>query len=291
MRYAAAVLTLTCAALVACQPNLTWKDAKEYTPPAPKILVEGLGINDSVAIFAGPVPFSIMDTLMNTSLNAAVPVGYTLRERILRWVFQAVAGAVRWVPGDTLTHTVFADTISGPALPPEGRAAITFDSIPALPCGLYGETLTADLEDDVGESNEADNDGQHFFFVPSAQNFSIVVTPLVNPPELFHNHGTTATHTFTVAPVPAPVAGAPPGTFAHFTFVATEGSTAATVPAAPAPIPPAGLVITMQVTSIEHSLGGGGLGFVPMLTGKVTVISADGCVIRQETARVLIEHQ
>ena len=33
------------------------------------------------------------------------------------------------------------------------------------------------------------------------------------------------------------------------------------------------------------------LGFQPTVTGKVTVISQDGCVVKQETARVFIEHE
>jgi len=45
------------------------------------------------------------------------------------------------------------------------------------------------------------------------------------------------------------------------------------------------MVITMTVTPIKHTS--------PAMTveGKVTVISTDGCVVKQKAATVLVEHK
>lgn len=55
-------------------------------------------------------------------------------------------------------------------------------------------------------------------------------------------------------------------------------------PAPPLAAGPAPQVITMHVVTQKHAAGSG------QLTGKITVISNDGCVIKQQSATVLIEH-
>jgi hypothetical protein len=134
---------------------------------------------------------------------------------------------------------------------------------------------------------------QHFFFVPSAQQFNISVAPIPAggpmEPTIFHAPAApTLTHTFTITTATTTPPPSPQWVFAHFSFVATEGSTADTMPAPAAPGGPAPQIITMRVTPRTHNLAP--LGFAPTVTGKITVISQDGCAIKQETARVLVEH-
>jgi hypothetical protein len=125
-------------ALASCS-NLTWVGPKTYVPPmASQITVENLGVNDEVDILApNPAGLTVSRTVTNDETLVAAPAGYTIDETIVRWVFQAVAGSVGWVPGDPATHTVYSASIAGPALAPGATAAVSFGPIPPLPCGLY----------------------------------------------------------------------------------------------------------------------------------------------------------
>jgi hypothetical protein len=142
--------------------------------------------------------------------------------------------------------------------------------------------MTIDTGDAVTESDEGDNVAERFFFIPSTQQFNIDVVDI--NPTITHDLGPTNTHDFVVNP-----AGATAWVYGHFSYVAKEGSTAATMPAPPANGGPAPQVINMIVTPLRHAISG--LGGSPTVEGKVTVISQDGCVVKQETATALIEHQ
>lgn len=187
--------------LSACA-NLTWVGTKVYAPPETSILtVEDLGVDDDVAIL-NPAAFSITRSVANSSSTMAVPGGYTINETVIRWVFQSAGGSAGWVAGDPATHTVFDQDQVGPPLAPGEIQPISFGLIGPLPCGLYQEILTVDDADAVSESIESDNEGLHFFFVPSTQQFNIGVNILDD--QLAHNHGTTNTHDFVVNPAGAP---------------------------------------------------------------------------------------
>ncbi len=259
----------------ACDTDLAWEGEKDYAPATTKIYVEDLGIEDSVDVLPAGVPFSVARAVTNTGSGNAS--GYEVREEILQYVFQAAGGSAGWVPGDPDTHIVFSDSVQGPALGANALDSVRF-SIPSLPCGLYEEILTLDSDDDLDETSERNNEGRHFFFVPSTQQFNINVVPVA--PAIVHTAGRTNTHNFTITP-----AGAPGWIYGHFSFVATEGSTADTVPVPPDLTSPP--LIRMFVTPREHNFTSG---FEPSVTGKITVISQDGCVIKQETAKAIIEH-
>ena len=275
--------------------NLAWDSGpKTYAPtPLSTLNVAGLGVDGPVDILSPLGPFTAKRTLTNTSSTTPAPAGYAVTDTIVRWVFVAAAGRAGWVAGDPATHTVFSETVSGPALAPGASATIGFGPVlgaAALRCGLYRQTITADSGGAVSESTKSDNVTQHFFFIPSTQQFNIAVNALLPGNTMFHEPAVpTATHTFTITTATTVPPPAPQWVFAHFTWQANEGSMADTMPPPAAPGGPAPQLITMRVTPRTHGISA--LGFAPTVTGKVTVISQDGCVIKQESATVLVEHK
>lgn len=262
--------------------NLKWSEPKTYAPPpAGSIVVNGFGINGPVTILQpGPGPISVSHPITNTG-TAAVPGGYLVTDTVIQWIFQgSPVSGYGWVPGPAATRTVPTTPAVGPALAPGATATLTFPPflVPNT-CGLFSETLTADATGVVVEDDEADNidPTPHLFFIPSTQQFNIAVVAIDDT--LFHEDGDVAAHTFTITP-----SGAPGWIYAGFSFTTNEGSTAYTVPAPPLAAGPAPQAITMRVVTQKHAAGSG------QLTGKITVISNDGCVIKQQSATVLIEH-
>ena len=268
-----------CCSLMACRPDLQWTEPKTYTPPpAATLYVDGLGIDDSVSIMSADT-FSVSHRITNAG-RAGIQTPYTALDSLVRWIFQGgPTVGYSWVPGPAATHTVGVLAASGLPLPAGRTAPLAFPLVADLPCGLYRETLVLDSGGTVAETNEANNvdPKNHFFFVPSNQDFTISVAEINGA---IGHDAAANTHTFTINS-----AGAPGWVFAGFSFVATEGSQAVTDPAPPAVGGPGPQIITMRVEPQRHNFTGGGT-----VTGKITVISADGCVLRQMTARVFVEH-
>ena len=257
------------------EPNLHWEGIKEYDPSSGKLMVEGLGINDSVDI-VDPVAFMV-ERKINNDGAADVSTSYILHEQITPMVLQINTGSVGF---DTTDRVVFDQAIAGPALAVGATDSVNFGPIGPLPCGMYRERLRIDTTNAIAESNETDNESFHYFFVPSTQNFGLSKNEILQG--IGHEVGRTATTTFTITP------GIDTVIFAHFSFVSTEGSTADVVPPPPITVlPGAPLTVTMFVTTQEHQVTSG---FELSITGKVTAISADGCIIRQESAKVYVEH-
>jgi hypothetical protein len=250
---------------------------KTFTPAQTgKILVEGFGVNDSVAVLpVGTSPTNVSIGLANRG-SGTVSGAYAVREVIE--VFALRSPPVRFEPVDTVFDAVFP----GPTPIAAGDTA-AFSAAVTVPatCGLYRETLIADTADAVDESDETNNRRVDWFFIPSNQQFNIMVNVLDD--DITHEMPVN-THTFTVTasfvpPVDSVFLGG-------FTFVATAGDLAS-IDLAPGkyPLP---LVIQMTVTPRTHVIPGG---FAPTVTGKVTVISKDGCVVKQQTARVAVQHE
>jgi hypothetical protein len=259
-------------------PNLTWDGEKTYDPSIDKIMVEQLGISDSVDIVS-PTTFTVQRDLLNSD-SGDVSGAYVIHERIQPMVFKAIVGNYGF---DTIADvTIFEQSIAGPQLSAFALSPISFGPIGPLGCGMYKEILRIDTLNSIAETNENDNQSEHYFFVPSTQNFGLSKTELVTGVE--HSIGAVVTTTFTIT------AGATFDVeYAHFTFVATEGSTAVTFPAPPQTIT-AGttLNVNMQITVQEHTFTSG---FESSIYGKVTCISEDGCIIKQEGAKVFTEHE
>nr|WP_321233508.1 hypothetical protein [uncultured Psychroserpens sp.] len=264
--------------LFACQPNLTGEGEKIYDPQLSKIMVEQLGISDSVDIVP-PSTFEVRRNLINNG-NANVNDAYVIRDRIQPMVFQAIVGNYGF---DTIPNmTIYDETINGPLLNASQSDTISFGPIGPLGCGMYKETITIDTLNTVGESNELDNESIHYFFVPSTQNFGLTKNEIVTGAP--HTDGQIITTIFTITAGPTFSVD-----YAHFTFVSTEGSTAKTFPPAPVTIPAGtSLNVSMEITVKEHTFTSG---FESSITGKITAISEDGCIIRQETAKVYVEHE
>ncbi len=259
-------------------PNLTWDGEKIYDPLIDKIMVEQLGINDSVDIVS-PTTFTVERNLLNSD-SGNVSNAYVIHERIQPMVFQAIVGNYGF---DTIAGPpVFEQAVAGPQLSAFALDPISFGPIGPLGCGMYKEILRIDTLNSVAETNENDNQSEHYFFVPSTQNFGLSKTELVTGVE--HSIGSAVTTTFTIT------AGATFAVdFAHFTFVATEGSTAVTFPAPPVRVPAGGVLnVNMQINVQEHTFTSG---FESSIYGKVTCISEDGCIIKQEGAKVYTEHE
>lgn len=266
--------------------NLTWVEPKTYAPPpSGTVMVDGFGINGPVTILQpGPGPITVSHPITNSGTVAA-SAGYSITDTVIQWIFQGnpVTG-YGWVPGPPATHTVTTAPAAGPLLAPGATAVVTFPPflVPNT-CGLFSETLAIDTANAVVETSEADNvdPAPHLFFIPSTQQFNIAVTTIND--SLFHADGDVATHTFTITP-----AGAPGWIYAGFSFTTNEGSTAYTDPPPSLPSGPLPQIITMHVVTKKHSnpqLGPG------QITGKISVVSNDGCVFKQQSATVLVEHQ
>ena len=322
--------TLPLLLLSGCQSNLAWVGDKEYVPPAAtRIQFDGFGIDDQVDVLpSGNLPISFQRRITNTG-SRAVPAGYQITESVSQLAFQSVAGTAGYVPGDPALFTVLTCTQPGPALPPGGSELVTFtfpsaactpgpgadpQPITGLNCGMYRETLTIDATGVVAESNEGDNTSNHFFFVPSPSPRINLVTTLNpnNDPRIgiipvqqvqvpvfqFPGPGpvTVATHQLMVRTSP------PGGQF----FVSTTTPQASrvgnvvTVGFVPA-LPPMGTpssdpqTININLTFDPAALGPlsnrpDGL-YEEEFSIKVTSISTDGCLIRQETLLLKAVHE
>lgn len=277
--------TLLCALPLACgcqpQPqapsDLQWIPPKMFTPPAGTVIqVDGFGVDDSVFILPpGMAPTAVSKRVTNAD-TGAVSASYDVRELIEVYAFRSPPPG--WVPVDT----VFDQLFPGPTPIAAGDTAIFSAAVNFVgACGLYRETLTLDENGAIAESNEGNNVETDFFFIPSNQQFNIAVDTVDD--QLFHGQAAPIrTHDFVVRASSVPALDS---VFFGFSFVATEGSTASTdlTPGKYA-LP---LTVQMLVTPQVHNIPGG---FEPSVTGKITVISKDGCVLKQQTAKALVEH-
>lgn len=263
--------------LFSCKPNLVGLGEKTYSPQLDKIMVEQLGINDSVNIVP-PQSFMVQRNLENNG-NANVNTPYVIRDRIQPLVFQAIVGNYGF---DTIPNTtIYEETISGPQLASSAEDSISFGPIGPLGCGMYKETITIDTLNTVDESNELDNQSVHYFFVPSTQNFSVTKNEILTG--VPHDSGRIVTTVFTVTAGPTFSVE-----YAHFNYVSTEDSKAVTFPAPPVNIPAGtSLDISMEIEVKEHKVTSG---FESSIYGKITTISEDGCIIKHEGAKVFVEH-
>ena len=137
---------------------------------------------------------------------------------------------------------------------------------------MYQVQLEVDSDDVVDESRlyENDNETRHHFFVPSDQKFNITkIASRQSPPG-------PAVATFAVTK--------PFGSAANRVFyqaLTQRGGTVFTVPA-----PPVALNLNFGKPLIVMSAFPGPPGPFEGVTGKITVISEDGCIIKQESHTV-----
>jgi hypothetical protein len=310
--------------LAAC--NLAWTpDRKDYLPPpVNRIDVDDFGVDAPVDILAtGQLPVTVTRKLTNTG-SFPVRAGYSVTETVRRLRFQAINPvSYQWVEVADPAFTYFTCTAPGPALAPGATADVTFtfpgpncvgppgQPTPAvLDCGLYKETLVVDAGTDVSETDEGDNETEHFFFIPSSQGrLNMMRTPdpggdpnidVVGPPPR-----TAVINIFKYPPGPTMVVAhnvritsAPPTAGWIVNGIsprngARSGAVGRLVPMVqfvdPAPAPP---------RTVDYRVTFNRVVYVPphpiaseILDSKVTAITTDGCQIRQRSLRTTVRFE
>jgi hypothetical protein len=309
--------------LYGCESNLAWQGTKAYVPPsAEKINVDGFGINDDVDVLPSGAltpPIHFTRTITNTS-KTPVSAGYIIRERVVHWIFRAIAGTAGYIEGPASTHLILECQQPGPALAPGASATIDFmfpgpqcrqinppgATLTALPCGLYQETLTIDTNNNVRETNEGDNESKHFFFVPSnVQKINITVLPDPAIPNanmrivagriiaLPNTPPNTPALRFIVAPIPLTAVYSVRGR--NIVIGSLAGNRGVHFPALP-------IVNTTGITGIAYNVttNPNYVGactdilnnvYEEKIDSKITAISLDGCVIAQKVGKVSVWHE
>lgn len=310
-------------ALAGCQGNLAWQGPKTYTPPpVQSVYVDGFGIDAQVDVLpSGALPITVARTLTNTGPEPVLP-GYIVRDTVEQLVFQAVGGAARWTRADPAQYTRFICEAPGPALAPGQTAQVTFTMpgpqcrqvnppapppLPAFACGLYLETLEADAAGVIPETDETDNTGEHYFYVPSTT-LDITMNSTPNAGAVNATVGAdTATvmwnappgqvlWTVTVNTVPAgqpyTIDGRSPAVAIH------SGDTLTIAPPTPLGTPAAPLTVptTLTINATPNPAHTGPLtdilvdGHTDQVTTTINAFTADGCLFRQRVYRATFVH-
>lgn len=287
-------------------PNLLWGERSSFVvegPSTTELTIDGLGIDGRVDVLNDDRPFVIAENFSNRSVQPVFS-DYLYSIRIVRMIFQASGGTVGWVAGPPATHTVYYEELDGPTLTAGESFRAEFGPIDPLvdfsnqngfECGMYEVELVVDSDDDVFEGmlNEDDNSTRHYLFVESDQTFSIQRNTLV------------------AGPVFAPIITPLP--FASFDITVPAWSTAETlylvgfahtmrsqkdakITVAPTPsiefnlgAPPSFAPNAMVMSVVDPTRNARReFGIQPVETGKITVVSEDGCVIRQRSASISV---
>ncbi|MCC6336165.1 MAG: hypothetical protein IT380_19535 [Myxococcales bacterium] len=252
----------------------------ELAPSGPKLYngavaavqhVEGFGIDDDVDVLPTAALATVAVGVQNT--GRATASGYLLSDTIERMIFQGARG---WAPPQPGPPYVLTYTAPGPSVAP-GATAPGSIPISALPgnggCGLYRETLVVDSTDVVSESDERDNQLRRFFFVPTTQWVNITQTQPI--PTVDHHHQAAVpvcTITYSPGDVPVVNVSAAP-------IVGSAGSTgAATLAADVVSITPNGKTHQVELPNPE------------VMGVKVTAITPDGCMVKQQTCTLNLTH-
>lgn len=245
-------------------------------------------------------------------LRTAGSVGWTAGPAATQTLFTCQVPGPALAGGDSAL-VVFA--IPGPLC--TQNPAVSPVPMTVLPCGMYRQVLTLDAGDVVQESVEFDNVADHFFFVPSSDpvpNIDVALNPGADPNlrvvpvsrveirAFDYPPGapvTARTHRLTVTTAPAG------GGFSVHGRTPVRGVRAPDVgrlnpPTKPplvvmSPSPVAGTVVDYDVTfdpgfRPPPDTGVGGF-LLESLDTKLTVISEDGCRIRQESVLVTVVHR
>lgn len=310
--------------LAAC--NLAWTpDRKEYLPPpVDRIDVDGFGVDAPVDILGtGQLPITITRKLTNTG-SFPIRAGYTVTETVKRLRFRAINPvSYQWIEVPDPAFTYFTCTAPGPALAPGATADVSFtfpgpncvgrsgQPTPAvLDCGLYKETLVVDAGTDVGETDEGDNETEHFFFIPSSQGrLNMVRTPdpgadpnidVVGPrpPTAVININRYPPGPTTVVAHNVVITSAPPTAGWIVNGIsprngARSGAVGNLVPPVrfvdPAPAPPRSVDYRVTFTPVTfdppHPIES------EILDSKLTAITTDGCQIRQRSLRTTVRFE
>ncbi len=244
--------------------------------------IEDLGIADTVYVLRGNTLQSVSKQIRNFSANG-LPAGSACKVRVVieQYAFQAVlTGSIGYVPtGNTVVDTL----LPGPSpVAARDSALFTANLNQVLPCGLYKLTMKIDSTGrNFTDVNLTNNLYEDFIFAPSDLFFNVqVATP--DPAQITESAPPPITHTFNVTAGSPTVTGA---LYATLKVQATHGSTATSAPAPPVRLTPLPAAINVTVAPSAPPVD-----VVEDMLLKVTLFSDDGCILRQQTARVRILH-
>jgi hypothetical protein len=260
-------------------PDVNWIGQKTYRPSSIRSThINGFGINATVdELPAGTGQIVVSKRVKNTT-SVAVPAGYNIHEKIVKLGLRVVVGgSAGYVPGAVIVDF----DQSGPALSPNQTTPVLIPSqgvilLPQPSCGLYLETLTV-----MGHSQ------RHFFYIPSNMDVRIRVRP---PGQQTIDHAAAPGQIATLI-----VTRATPQTryrlFYNNPVVGTMGSEGRLVAPRPSGAIWNGIArVTYRTTRLHTHNPGMDFPMNEEMNGMITVITVDGCTIRQKSVRLRIVH-
>ncbi len=188
--------------------------------------------------------------------------------------------SIGYLPGGNI---VIDALLPGPSpIARKDSAIFTANLNLTLACGLYKLSMTIDSTgSNFRDVDLGNNLYEDFIFAPSDQLFNVqLATP--NPASITESAPPPIVHTFNVT------AGSPNVTgvlYASLKVQATLGSTATSAPVQPFRLTPLPATINITVQPSAPPVDA-----VEDILLKVTLFSDDGCIIRQQTARVQVLH-
>ena len=282
-------LTLLSLLLYACPPapqavDLAWSGLPPDIRPGIQdtLILDDLGIADTVYVLSGTTLQAASKNILNRSGNdLPASADFDIRVRLEQYAFQAVLPAsVRYVPtGNFLVDTL----LDGPA--PIGgldSALFTANLNQPLNCGMYKLSMYIDPGQDLMETDTSNNLYEDFLFVLSQQQFNIQLnTP--EPARVQESVGPNQlAHTYSVLPASPTITNA---FYTNFKVQTNMGSTASSAPVPSVNLSPLPALITVRVSPSAPPVD-----VIENMEVKITVISADGCVIKQRAALIEILH-
>jgi len=284
-----------------CTPppvNLVWsKDEPNIIPAAADTLIlDELGIADTLYVLEGTTLTSISKTIKNSSSNNLTGGRvFDIQVVVEPFLIQSIDGVVTFIPGG---DTIYNQLFSGPSSITAGNS-VTFEAATSdliLTCGIYKVSMIIDPASNIEETTDSDNSYSDFISVSSTQQINIEFN---QPDPVVVKRPTGRPH---LQPVPGPdmpihgftitSAGAFSANYIAWNVTGAAASTVTTAPNGP-PSPSVVLPLIPPPRPIPVSLpiflsAAAYIEGTEEILCKVTLISDDGCVIKQKTATILI---
>lgn len=264
--------------------DLSWSPATPDIQPGvvDTLILDDLGVNDTIYVLQGILLQSVSKVIRNLSAQELMSAsGYNVRVVLEQYAFQAnLPSDIRYVP----TGNVVVDTLlPGPTPIAAGDSAVfTANLNQSLNCLLYKLTMIINPDGMVPETDTTNNLYEDYIFVLSQQQFNIqLATP--DPVQVKESGGANQlAHSFNI------LAASPTINNVYYTNLkvqTTHGSTAASLP-----LPGPALLPLPAVINVNVSPSAPPVDVIENMLVKITVISPDGCVLKQKSARVEILH-
>ncbi len=282
---------------VVIEPNLKWIGEKKFwrLNPQTGMLVEispdtilyinGMGLNDSVTVLPNNVDSIWVSHRYQNDASVAVATPYIIGEKIYVKRLIIAGNSAGYV--DDPSQVVYQSSIPGSLLPAQGIDTAWFGPF-TLPCGMFKQELKLDTANSVKESNEGDNEVTKTIFMPSNQYFTLKKKVLIATCDHNLPPGTVVSQFEVIVP-----AVPPPDTFSVYVTLYTYKNGAGASDKTelnPPPVvrvgPGTTQIFDMEIKELQQHEWAPGNAH----SGKITVISEDGCIIRQKSAGLFIEH-